>query len=76
MITGDDVKKYKLRCKLSYKVEEIDRWLINNCDGEYDFNFEGIVETGSVFNQIEILFSFENPKDRDKFKDAVKTNTI
>lgn len=68
--------KYQLRCKLSYSVDDIDRWLAQNCDGEYEFNFEGIVETDSVFNQIEILFSFQFAADREAFKQAVKTSTI
>ncbi len=68
--------KYQLRCKLSNSVDDIDRWLTQNCDGEYEFNFEGIVETEAVFNQIEILFSFQLPDDREAFKQAVKNNTI
>ena len=68
--------KYQLRCKLSYSVDDIDRWLAQNCDGNYEFNFEGIVETEGVFNQIEILFSFQLASDREAFKQAVRTSTI
>ena len=67
---------YQLRLKISRSITDIEDWLDDNCDGRYTYNLEGIVETESIFNKLELLFSFEKAEDRQKFKDAVRSGTF
>lgn len=67
---------YQLRCKVSLSVEDMEFWLSANCEGAYDLGLEDIVETDSVFNQLEILFSFQSNTDRQNFKSAIRRGEI
>ncbi len=67
---------YRLRVKISRSIDELEDWLATYCDGQYGYEFDGIKETDSVFNQLEILFKFSFDTDRQKFKSAIKSGKI
>ncbi len=67
---------YQLRIKFSASIDDVEEWLIENCEGKYAYSLEGIVETDSIFSKLEVLFSFEFDSDRQNFKEAVKVGTF
>ena len=67
---------YRLRVKISRSIDELEDWLATYCEGQYGYEFDGIKETGTVFNQLEILFKFAFDTDRQKFKAAIKSGKI
>lgn len=67
---------YQLRLKISRSISDIEDWLDDNCNGRYTYNLEGIVETDSLFNKLELLFAFEEGDDRQRFKDAIKSGVF
>ena len=73
---GNGHLPYRLRVKISRSIDEMENWLATYCEGQYGYEFDGIKETGSVFNQLEILFKFAFDTDRQKFKAAIKSGKI
>lgn len=67
---------YRLRVKVSRSIDEMEDWLATYCEGQYAYEFDGIQETGTTFNQLEILFKFAFDTDRQKFKSAIKSGKI
>ncbi len=67
---------YQLRLKISCSIDDIEEWLENNCEGSYSYQLEDISETGTVFNQLDLLFTFDLKDDRQNFKEAVKFGTF
>lgn len=77
MPQSDYVKlPYQLRLKFSASIDEVEDWLETNCNGRFAYSLEGVVETDTIFNKLEILFSFEFDTDREKFKKAVTSGTF
>lgn len=67
---------YQLRLKFSASIDDVEDWLEVNCNGRFAYSLEDVVETDTVFNKLEILFSFEFDTDREKFKKAVTSGTF
>lgn len=67
---------YRLRVKISKSIDDLEQWLMTYCEGAYAYEFDGIAETGSVFNQLEILFKFKFDSDRQRFKAAIKSGKL
>lgn len=74
--TGKRKPVYQLRLLISVSIEELEDWLHDNCDGKFSYSLEGIKETEAVFKKLELLFSFEHDKDRQNFKEAVKSGVF
>jgi len=67
-----DIKyKFGVRYSFSGDMDRLEDWLEANCDGAYSFQFEDIKETESVFNKLEILFRFEQDRDRIAFRELI-----
>lgn len=67
---------YRLRVKISKSIDDLEQWLSTYSEGPYAYEFDGIQETGTVFNQLEILFKFKFDSDRQRFKGAIKSGKI
>lgn len=67
---------FKLRLKFSGSIDDVEEWLDNNCEGAYSYQLEDIIETEAVFNQLDLLFTFDLDSDRKNFKDAVIHGTF
>ncbi len=67
---------YQLRLKFSASIDDVEDWLEQNCEGRFAYNLEGVIETDTIFNKLEILFSFEFDSDRESFKKAVTSGTF
>lgn len=65
--------KYAIRLKHTGDFGRIEHWLGNYCQGGYDYKFDGVHETDSVFDQLEILFRFEDKHDAMAFRDFLRT---
>ncbi|MDA0997346.1 MAG: hypothetical protein O2944_03960 [Proteobacteria bacterium] len=66
---------YGLRYKFSGSIQEIENWLENNCAGAFEYQLENIIET-TGFSQLEVLFKFQHFDDKERFKTAIKSNSI
>lgn len=74
--TGKRKPLYQLRLLISVSIDELEDWLNDNCDGEFSYSLEGIKETEGLFKKLELLFIFELDKDRQQFKEAVKSGVF
>ena len=59
---------FQLQVRFTGEIGPIEDWLSRYCEGEWNYHLEDIKETDSIFNQLEVVFSFEKEDDREKFK--------
>ena len=60
--------KYQLKYTFSGSMDRLEDWLDANCDGDYDYTLEGVKETDTPLNKLELLFMFQLQQERDNFK--------
>ena len=63
---------YRLQYAFNGDLDRIEDWLESNCVSAFQFGFDGVKENANAVPQLQVLFSFEQKEDRERFKRAIQ----
>jgi len=64
-------RPYDIRYKLTGNLDGIKIWLAQNYQGSFEFDILPSNMGGPAFAPADVIFRFEEPDDRDRFRDMI-----